>query len=107
MEGKEVHRVTPETITETDHVFSEAGELLSHIPIHSGRKFLIIPKQLFKDGPQKLTSSRSKMFSEIGVLKDIAVFTGKNLCLNPFLIMLQAWCFPVNIIKFLRTVFFM
>ena len=53
LEGKEVHRVTPETITETDHVFSEAGELLSHIPIHSGRKFLINSKATVQRWPTK------------------------------------------------------
>ena len=35
-------------------------------------------------------SSRSKMFFKIGVLKNYAIFTGKHLCWNLFLINLQA-----------------
>ena len=35
-------------------------------------------------------SSRSQMF-KVGVLKELAIFTGKHLCLSLFLIMLQAW----------------
>ena len=41
-------------------------------------------------GFQKYRSSRS-MFFRIGVLKNFAMFTGKNLCWSLFLIKLQAW----------------
>ena len=44
--------------------------------------------------------SHSQMFFKIGVLKKFAIFTGKHLCWR-----LQQWYFPVNIVKFLRTVF--
>ena len=37
-----------------------------------------------------------KIFFKIGVLKNFSIFTGKHLCCS----------FPVNIAKFLRTVFF-
>ena len=47
-------------------------------------------------------SSRSQMFFKIGVLNNIANFTGKQLYLSFFLIKLQA-CFPVKLVKFLRT----
>ena len=47
------------------------------------------------------------MFFKIGALKNFAVFTGKHLCWNLFLMKLQAFrCFPVNIAKFLTTAFF-
>ena len=36
-------------------------------------------------------SSRSQMFFKIGVLKNLANFTGKHLCLSIFLIKLKAW----------------
>ena len=62
-------------------------------------------------------SSRSQMWFKIGVLKIFAIFTGKYLCWSLFLIKLlnllnfikrrlQRRCFPVNIAKFLRTLFF-
>ena len=58
-------------------------------------------------------SNRSQMFSKIGVLKNLVIFIGKHLCWSLFLIkcnFLKIWfqhsCFPVNIVKFLRTVFF-
>ena len=59
-------------------------------------------------------SSRSHMFFKIGVLRNFAIFTGKQLCWSLFLIKLQTFikkrlqhrCFPVNIAKFLRTLFF-
>ena len=45
-------------------------------------------------------SSRSQMFF-IGVLKGVAIFTGKHLCWSLFSIKkLQHSCFPVNIVKF-------
>ena len=66
----------------------------------------------------KRSNSRSQMFSKTGVLKNFAIFTGKNLCWSLFLIKFQDWrptflfkkrpqrrCFPVNIAKFLRTAF--
>ena len=66
--------------------------------------------------PRKDKSSRSQMFFEIGVLKNLRIFTG-HMCWDLFLIKLQAWwpatlfkrdsnCFPVNFLKFLRTPFF-
>ena len=64
LEGKEVHRVTPGTITETDHVFNEAGKILSHISIYPEGNFSSIPKQLFKGAPQKLRNSRSQRFTQ-------------------------------------------
>ena len=57
------------------------------------------------------------MFLKIDVLKNFAVFTRKQLCSGLYLIKLQAFspadvlkrlqhrCFPVNIVKFLRTLF--
>ena len=67
----------------------------------------------------KRSNSRySQMFSKTGVLKNFAIFTGKNLCWSLFLIKFQDWrptflfkkrlqrrCFSVNIAKFLRTAF--
>ena len=54
------------------------------------------------------------MFFEIGVLKNFAIFTGKHLWWSLFLIKLKAFkkrlqhmCFPLNIAKFLRIVFYM
>ena len=48
-------------------------------------------------------SSHSHMLFKIGVLINFAVFTGKRVCWSLF----HAWtCFPVNIEKFLKTVFF-
>ena len=60
-------------------------------------------------------SSRQEVFCKKGVLKNFAIFTGKRLCWTLFnkvtglqacnFIMkrLQHICFPVNIVKFLRT----
>ena len=66
---------------------------------------------------QCFRSSRSQML-KIGVLKNFVVFTGKHLCWSLIPIKLQNWRpatllkrdltqrhFPVNITKFLRTVF--
>ena len=66
----------------------------------------------------KRSNSRSQMFSKTGVLKNFAIFTGKNLCWSLFLIKFQDWrptflfkkrlqrrCFSVNIAKFLWTAF--
>ena len=51
-------------------------------------------------------TSRSRIFFKIGVLKNFAVFTEKQLCWILFLIELQAFrCFPVNIAKFVRATF--
>ena len=58
----------------------------------------------------KRSNSRSQMFSKTGVLKNLAIFTGKNLCWRSlFLIKFQDWrptflfkkrlqrrCFPLN-----------
>ena len=55
------------------------------------------------------------MFLKIGILKNIAIFTGKHLCwsiinkvlFNKFIKKrLQHRCFPVNIANFLKTVYF-
>ena len=62
----------------------------------------------------RVKSIRSKMFFDIGVLKNSAIFTGKHLSWSLFLLKLQAFfkkrlqhrCFPVNIAKFLITPFF-
>ena len=64
-------------------------------------------------------SNRSQMFLKIGVLKNLANFTGKHLCwslffnkvagLRPATLLkkrLQHRCFPVKFAKFLRTPFF-
>ena len=74
-------------------------------------------------------SSRTQMFFKTGFIRNFAIFTGKHLCWSLFLIKLQALhkvagltafnfistssqkrlqhrCFPVNIAKFLRAVFF-
>ena len=71
--------------------------------------FSLLNKNLYR-------SSRSQMFFEIGVLKNVAIFTGKHLCWSLFLMKLQAFkaynfikkrlqhtCFPVNIGKYLRS----
>ena len=63
-------------------------------------------------------SSRPEVFSEKGVLRNIAKFTGKYLCQSLFfnkvadlrpatLLKKKLWhnCFPVNCAKFLRTPF--
>ena len=48
-------------------------------------------------------SSRSQMFFKVGVLKNYAIFTGKDRCWKK---KLQRRCFRVNITKILRTAFF-
>ena len=65
----------------------------------------------------RYSSSYSQMFLKIGVLKNFANFTGKQLRYNFYLIKLKALspatllkrlqhrCFPVNFLKFLRTPF--
>ena len=54
----------------------------------------------------KYRSSRSQIFFKIGVLKNFAKFTEKDLCQSLFLIKrLRRKCFPVNFAKFLRTFF--
>ena len=66
----------------------------------------------------KRSNSRSQMFSKTGILKNFAIFAGKNLCWSLFLIKFQDWrptflfkkrlegrCFSVNIAKFLRAAF--
>ena len=46
------------------------------------------------------------MFLKIGVLKNLANFTGKNLCWSLFLLKGHLHrCFPVKFLKFLRTTF--
>ena len=68
-----------------------------------------------RHGLNKARSSHLQMFFKIVVLKNLAIFTGKNLCWSLFLIKLQAQacsfikkrlqhrCSPVNIAKILRT----
>ena len=55
-------------------------------------------------------SSRSQMFSEIGSLKNFAIFAGKHLCWGlqtcNFFKKTPTKVFPVYIIKFFRTGFF-
>ena len=66
----------------------------------------------------KGSNSRSQMFFKTDVLKNFAIFTGKHLCWNLFLIKFQNWrpaflfkkklqhrCFSVNIAKFSITAF--
>ena len=55
--------------------------------------------------PRKERISRSQMFFEIGVLKNLRSFTEKHMCWSLFLIKLQASCFPVKFRKFLRRPF--
>ena len=63
-------------------------------------------------GRSQMSSSRSQTFFKIGVLKNVANFTGRDLCWSLFLIKLQALkkrlqhrCFPPKFAKFLRTLF--
>ena len=58
-------------------------------------------------------SNRLQMFFKIGVIKNFAVFIGKHMCLGLFFTRvaglkkrLQHSCFPVNIVKYLKTAFF-
>ena len=60
---------------------------------------------LIKESIQKQLLSE-QMFFEIGVPKNFAVFRRKHLCWGLILIRLPVCNFPVNITKFLRTVFF-
>ena len=68
-----------------------------------------------------IRNSHPEVFCNKGVLKHFAIFTGKHLCWSLFLINLQTrrpepatslkrnsntGVFPVNIAKFLRTLFF-
>ena len=68
---------------------------------------------------QSFRSNLSQTFFKIGVLKTFAMFTGKHVCWNLFLIKcyclndynfikkkLQHRCFPVNIAKLFRAAFF-
>ena len=62
-----------------------------------------------------IQKQQPKVFYKIVILKNFAIFTGKQLFWSLFLIKLQAFshakkgfqhrCFPVNIVKFLRTPF--
>ena len=67
-----------------------------------------------------LRNSHFQRFCKIDVLKNFSIITGKHLYWSLFLINLQPWgsgsllkrdsntrCFPVNIVKFLRTDFFL
>ena len=58
----------------------------------------------------KFRSSCSQMSFKIDVLKNFVIFTGKHLCWSLFIIKLPAFkphrCFPMNIVEFLRTAFF-
>ena len=63
-------------------------------------------------------SSRWQIFIKVGVLKNVAIFTGKHLCWNLFLIKMQAWrsllvkkktptqVFPFEYCKIFKTTFF-
>ena len=57
--------------------------------------------------PDKLKSSRSQMFFNIGALKNFANFTGKHLCWSLFLIKkLQHRCFPVKFEQIFKNTYF-
>ena len=66
-------------------------------------------KKHFSGCLSAVVSSRSQMLFKIGVLKNFANFTGRQLCWSLFLIKLlikkelQHRCFPVKFVKFLRT----
>ena len=68
---------------------------------------------------KRLTSSRPEVFCKKGVLRNFTKFTGKHLCQSLFfnkvaglrpatLLKKRLWhmCFPVNVVKFLRTPFY-
>ena len=59
---------------------------------------------------EQLRSSHSQMFFKIGVLKNVANFTGKHQCWSFFLIKLfqrlQHRCFPVKFATFLKNTIF-
>ena len=56
--------------------------------------------------PKTFRSSHLRCSIKEAVLKNFAIFTGKHMFWNLFLIKLEAWrCFPVNTTKFLRTPF--
>ena len=73
-----------------------------------------IEKKMWHEvGLRTLKSSRSQIFFRIGALKNFAIFKEKHLSWSLFLIKLKASSpaalfryFPLNIAKFLRTVFF-
>ena len=44
-----------------------------------------------------IRSSRLQMFFNTGALKNFAIFTGKHLCWNLFLLKLQAWRPPTQV----------
>ena len=72
--------------------------------------FLVLESILLRQHPDKnhyLTrSSCSQIFLNIGVLKNLAIFTGKHLCWSLFIEKrLQHRRFSVNIAKFLRIAF--
>ena len=56
---------------------------------------------------KRVKSSYRRCSVKKAVLKNFSIFTGKQLCWSLFLMKLQAWrlhrCFPVNIVKFFRT----
>ena len=92
--------------------FNSSQNVQKHFKTSQG-VIITTPRQ-----PRKKTMKLWLIFSsEIAVRKcsskHFAIFTGKHHCWSPFLIKLQALrllrhrCFPVNIAKFLRTVFFM
>ena len=63
-------------------------------------------RDLFFGGVES-RSSYWQMFFKMDVLNNFAIFTGKLLCRSLFLITrLQHRYFPVNILQFLRTAFF-
>ena len=56
--------------------------------------------------PKTFRSSHLRCSIKEAALKNFAIFTGKHMFWNLFLIKLEAWrCFPVNTAKFLRTPF--
>ena len=68
---------------------------------------LVMGKEEVQLETTNLKSSRSQIFFKIDVPKTFAIFTRKHLCRSLFfnkIADLRA-CFPVNIVKFLRTAF--
>ena len=71
--------------------------------------FLVAPKQMQDlERCSIFRSSCSEVFCKEGALKNFTKFTGKHLCLRPgTLLKKRLWhrCFPVNIVKLLRSPF--
>ena len=67
---------------------------------HNTKKYFINTKRL------KYRSSRPEVFCEKRVLRKFTKFTGNRLCQSLFFnIVTGLVCFPMNVVKFLRTPF--